>query len=383
MANRHPTWLRLALLPISLGWVAFVGVGITDITSCTQSEDILKSEPPCPGDSNCATVADPCLRRVVSTDCKTPHDCPSGTECVTPSNNTPSLNPNFDAGHGHHCCPLTTDNAADGCGVNTTGGAGVAGTAGEGGAGGAASAGAGGEMIAGAAGVGGIGVGEPMDLGAKRVCSVPGPDEIDRYALARGFDVLTFALEESSDDDQPKAFSYVAPEDTIIVTCAVFRCLPDVKGPPEPHGTPGQPENASHLDTPTIVNFDQCVLNYQQYPGREGTTIPKEMPPPIPPRVAQCAYVARDTDIGYENAACSTLACPGALYQCPEEPLRDVSWQQFATSCPITTRLLLGCWSMDNHRVIASTLLEDLAPSDVANFCRFYADQGATPPPWA
>jgi hypothetical protein len=350
-----------------MAWIALAGVSGSGPAGCEKDAPPLKPTRECEG---CTVVADPCPRFVVARDCTSHYDCPSGTEClaIEPTSN---LNRNLEA-HGH-TCSLENEGAA---GATPSGGGGAGASDGGGGGGGdGGGGGTGGRAAGGSIADGGEAVGEPVVFGGVDSCAVPTATELDRYALVTGFNAVTFGLHPSNPEGEDLSFTYTAPEDTVIVTCAIFRCMPVLEGG-EVTRLDIDGAKAPDFHKPTFVNFDQCVLNYQQYVGAAGEVVPKEMRPPESARSVDCAYAA-STPAG-PLQPCTVLNCPGSLYACGDETLSTVSWQRFATSCPITTRLLLGCWSMDSHRVTAATLLEELAPTDVANFCRYFADEGCS-----
>lgn len=301
-------------------------------SACTDSPIEHKAaQSKCPNGCAC-TTRDPCLRTGVYRGCNDSFDCPSGTECGTAPDVLAAceLEPAKPESPPTPCLEGEGGTAGSGQ-LSTTAATGVGGHGGTGGDGGAACA----DVLA-------------PPASKDRLCTLSGNLELDTHALINGFGVVPFDL--SKDEDSGR-ISWSAPEETEMVICAVFRCVP-VLADADPATTSG----------PRFSNFEQCELASERFPGATGDVSPKEMSPSGVASTQTCDAQGK-------------LDCPGVLSRCASTDTKTepVAWGDFVSTCPITTRLLLGCWSTDTYHINGASPLMPLSANDTANYCGYIA----------
>lgn len=219
------------------------------------------------------TLTDPIAHCVTTQDCHSDTDCPSGTICAT----LPSAE---DAG----AWPSAVGRGlADAC----------------------------------------TGVRKNKRAGASR-CQLP-RGRSERYALAKGFQVSSFALERVVEPNSAVAFRWSAPNGTQLVRCALFACRPIVKQTAEYEGTP----------LFSIINHQQCVIASLLSTGRTGLF-----------------------DLGSEAA----------------EQALDGGAPRHA----FVSELLAGCWAFGNAQIIAASTLESVPLDQVYDYQGFRSDTCTT-----
>lgn len=148
-------------------------------------------------------------------------------------------------------------------------------------------------------------------------CQLPS-GQAGRQTLSTGFEVPTFRLARL-EGDRYAAFTWIAPEETHVVHCALFACPPVVS-------------ESFRDDRPffEIENYASCALASKLFEPGEGVF-----------------------DLGDPSLAFD-----------PGETASDCG-----TSSPrFVHELTVGCWAYDKAQIIAATPLEPVSPAETFDF---------------
>jgi hypothetical protein len=127
-------------------------------------------------------------------------------------------------------------------------------------------------------------------------------------------------------------FTWTAPPDTVVVTCALFGCLPEIPG-----------ADAGAARAGTIVNYDQCVLAQHTFGS------------------ASNVFWLGDPSYVYDPPPAGAQACSRG------DAATAISLPQQITA------LVVGCWVYDDVQIIAASPLYPITPGESYAYKAFNA----------